>query len=91
MAHLVEHPTSGRVVISQFVGSSPMSGSVLTAQSPEPDSDSVPPSLSAPTPLILGLSLSQKINIQKKFFNYINIFKNSFIEVQLTYHVISPF
>ena len=30
---------SAQVVISQFVGSSPMSGSVLTAQSMEPASD----------------------------------------------------
>ena len=42
----------------RFVGLSPASGSVLTAQSPEPASDSVSPSLSAPP--LLTLSLSQK-------------------------------
>ena len=44
----VEHPTSAQVMISQLVGSSPALGSVLTAQSLEPASDSVSPSLSAP-------------------------------------------
>ena len=48
-----------------FVGSSPASGSVLTAQSPEPASGSVSPLLSAPPPLVLGLSLS-KLNKCKK-------------------------
>ena len=35
-------------------------GSVLTAQSPEPPSDSVSPSLSAPPPLMRALSLKSK-------------------------------
>ena len=56
----VEHPTSAQVMISQFMSSSPASGSVLTAQSLEPVSDSVSPSLSAPPPLMLSLSVSQK-------------------------------
>ena len=43
MAQWVEHPTSAQVVISQFVTSSPASGSVLTARSLEPASDSVSP------------------------------------------------
>ena len=60
MAQSVEHPTSAQVVISQFVGSSPVSGSVLTAQSLKSASDSVSPSLSAPP--VLALSL---INIKK--------------------------
>ena len=60
VAQSVEHPASARVVISQFVGSSPTSGSVLTAQSLEPASDSVSPSLSAPPQLMLCLSLLQK-------------------------------
>uniref|UniRef100_A0A8C8YFQ5 Oligophrenin-1 n=1 Tax=Panthera leo TaxID=9689 RepID=A0A8C8YFQ5_PANLE len=51
---------SSSVVISQFVSSSPMSGSVLTAQSREPASDSVSSSLYAPPLLMLCLSLSQK-------------------------------
>ena len=48
MAQLVKHPTSAQVMISQFVSLGPASGSVLTAQSLEPASDSVSPSLSAP-------------------------------------------
>ena len=46
VAQSVKHPTSARVVISRFVSSSPSLGSVLTAQSVEPASNSVPPSLS---------------------------------------------
>ena len=60
MAQLVERPTSAQVMISQFTSSSPTSGSVLTARSLEPVSDSVSPSLSAPSLLVLSLSLSQK-------------------------------
>ena len=45
MAQSVERPTSAQVIISQFMSSSPVSGSVLTAQSLEPVSDSVSPSL----------------------------------------------
>ena len=63
MAQLVKHPTSAQVMISQFAGLSPASGSVLTAQSLEPASDSVSPSLSAVPLLMLTLSLSlSKIN-----------------------------
>ena len=57
---VVERPTSVPAMISPFVSSSPALGSVLTAQSLEPVSDSVSPSLSAPFPLMLCLSLSQK-------------------------------
>ena len=46
VAQSVKHPTSAQVMISQFVGSSPVSGSVPTARSLEPASDSVSPSLS---------------------------------------------
>ena len=56
----VEHLTSAQVTISQFVSSSPTSGSVLTIQSLEPASESVSPSLSASLLLILCLSLCQK-------------------------------
>ena len=55
-------PTLAQVMITQFVGSSSASGSVLTAQSLEPALDSVSPFLSAP-PLLacsLALALSQK-------------------------------
>ena len=48
MPQSVKRLTSAQVVISQFVSSSPVSGSVLTAWSLEPASDSVSPSLSAP-------------------------------------------
>ena len=59
MAQLVKHPTLAQVMISQFVGSSPVSGSVLTAQSLDPASDSVSPFLSVPPLLTLFLSLSE--------------------------------
>ena len=62
VAQSVKHLTSAQVMISQFVSSSPVSGSVLTAQSLDPTSDSVSPSLSAS--LLFMLSLS-KINIKK--------------------------
>ena len=65
MAQSIERPTLIRVMISQIVSLSPTLGSVLPAQSLEPASSSVSSSLTAPSPLILCLSLS-KINIQKK-------------------------
>ena len=49
MAQSVERPTSVQVMISRLVSSSLVPGSVLTAQSLEPASDSVSPSLSAPS------------------------------------------
>ena len=60
MAQPVKRPTSAQVMITQLVGSSPTSGSVLTARSPEPASDSVSPSLFASPLLALRLSVSQK-------------------------------
>ena len=60
VAQSVKHPTSAQVMISRSVSSSPASGFVLTAQSLEPASDSVSPSLSDPPLFILCLSLSQK-------------------------------
>ena len=57
MAQLVEHQTSAQVMISQLTNSSPASLSVLTAQSLEPTADPVSPSLSAPSLLMLCLSL----------------------------------
>ena len=48
VAQLVKRPPLAQVMISRFVSSSPVSGSVLTAQSLELASDSVSPSLSAP-------------------------------------------
>ena len=61
MAQVVQHPTLAQVMISQFVGSSPTSGSVLTVQGLEPALDSVSPSLSAP-PLACVLSLSLSLS-----------------------------
>ena len=60
MVQSVKHPTSAQVMISQFVGLSHPSGSVLTVQSLEPASDSVSPSLSGPPLLVRALSLSLK-------------------------------
>ena len=45
VAQSLKRLTSAQVMISQFVSSSPASGSVLTAQSLEPALDSVSPSL----------------------------------------------
>ena len=56
VAQSVERLTLAQVVISQFMDT----GSVLTARSLEPASDSVSPSLSAPSLLTLCLSLSLK-------------------------------
>ena len=53
-------PTSAQVLISWFMSSSPASGSVLRAQSLEPVSDSVSPSLSAPPLLMFCLCLKNK-------------------------------
>ena len=50
VAHSVERPTSAQVTISQLMGSSPASGSVLTAQSWEPALDSLSLSLSLSLP-----------------------------------------
>ena len=67
VAQSVKHPTSAQVMILWSVSSSLVSGSVLTAQSLEPASDSLSPSLSAPTPLSLSLSLRN--NHYKNFKN----------------------
>ena len=60
VAQSVNHPTSAQVTISRSVGSSPASGSALTARSLEPASDSVSPSLSDPPPFLLCLCLKNK-------------------------------
>ena len=59
VAQSVKCPTLAQVMILRSVSSSPMSGSVQTAQSLEPLSDSVSPSLSAPPLLMLCLSVSE--------------------------------
>ena len=72
MAQSVERPTLAQVMISWFVGSSPASGSVLTAQSLEPASIlclllSLPLSLCISPACVLSLSLSLKNkNVRKK-------------------------
>ena len=60
VAQSVKCPTSAQVMILRSVSWRPASGSVLTAQSLEPASNSVSPSLPAPPPFMLCLSLSQK-------------------------------
>ena len=57
-AQLDERLTSDQVMNSPLVSSRPTPGSVLTARSLEPASDSVSPSLSVP-PLMLCFSLSE--------------------------------
>ena len=66
VAHSIKCPTSGQVMISQFVVWSPMLDSVLIAWSLEPALDPVSPSLSAPPLLMLCLSLSQNKQRLKK-------------------------
>ena len=58
MAQSVGRPTSAQIMISQFVGLSPVSGSVLMAQCLEPASDSV--SLSLGPSRACALSLKNK-------------------------------
>ena len=67
VAQSVERPTSAWVMISQFVSLSPALDSVLTAQSLEPASNSVSPSLSASPLLMLCLSVKNK-HLKKMFF-----------------------
>ena len=57
MAQLVDLLTLTQVMISWFVGLSPMSGSVLTSQSLESALDSVSPSLSVPLPHLCRCAL----------------------------------
>ena len=66
MAQPVKCLTLAQVMISQFVGSSPVSGSVLTAWSLEPTSDSVSPFLSALPLLVLMLALSLSLSLSLK-------------------------
>ena len=65
MALSVEHPTLAQAMISRFVSSSPSLGSVLTAQSLEPASDSGFHPLSPPPLLVLCLCLLI-INVKEK-------------------------
>ena len=67
VAQSVKCLTLAQVMISQLMGSSPVLGSVLTAQSLEPASDSVSPPLSFSLcpPLI---TLSQKVKNCNKIY-----------------------
>ena len=56
----VKRPTSAQVMIPWSMGSSPASGSVLTAQNLEPVSDSVSPSFSDPPLFMLFHCLKNK-------------------------------
>ena len=64
MAQSVKCATSAQVMVSQFVSSSPMSGSVLTAWSLEPALDSV--SLPLCPSLALSLKIYKHKTIKKK-------------------------
>ena len=66
VAQSVKQLTSAQVVISRFVSSSPVWGSVRTARKLEPASDSVSPSLSLPLPYLLSVSVSLKNNKHEK-------------------------
>ena len=65
VAQSVNCLTLAQVMISEFVGLSPASGSVLTVQSLEPASNSVSPSVSASPPPSLCLCLSLKTKNKK--------------------------
>ena len=77
MAQSVEPPISAQVMISQFVSSSPVSGSVLKAQSLEPASDSVSLSFCPFPTHALSLSVSQKMNKRLKILKKKNLNVNS--------------
>ena len=87
VAQSVKRLTSAQVTISRFVSSSPTSGSVLTAQRLEPALDSVSPSLSAPPPLVLCLSVSLKNKFKKMVIRqkpeYLNFIQHRNQEVKL--------
>ena len=68
VAQLVKYWTSVQDMISRFVGLSPSSGSVLTAQCPEPASDSVSPSLCPSLTPTLSFCLKSKSSLKKNFF-----------------------
>ena len=67
VAQSVKRLTSAWVMISQSVSSSPALGSVLTAQSLEPASDSVSPSLCLSPTHAKTKTLSKLNKIKKKY------------------------
>ena len=88
VAQSVKCLTFAQVMISQFVSSSPALGSVLTAQSLKPASDSVSPSLSLPLLCSHSVSLSlSKINIKQKLkIKTLMLFKGHYQESEKTNH-----
>ena len=67
VAQSVKHLTSAQVMISQFVGSSPASDSVLTAQSLERASASVSPSLCPSAAHALPFKNKETLKKKKSF------------------------
>ena len=63
---LVKHLILAQVMVSRFVGSSPTSGSGLTAGSLEPAWDSVSPSLSLSAPPLLMFSHALALSLKNK-------------------------
>ena len=74
MTQSAEHMTSTQVIILRFMGSSPVEGSVLTAQSLEPTSDSVSLSPFASPLLMFSRSLKNK---HKYIQTYIHTYNKS--------------
>ena len=67
MAQLVKCLTLAQVMISWFMSLSRASGSVLTAQSLEPASDSVSLSLPLPHSCSVSVSLSLSLSLKNKW------------------------
>ena len=87
MAQSVKRPTSAQVMTSRFVGSSPASGSVRTARSLEPASDSASPPLSLPLPRSCSVSVSKINETFKKMFltNFSDLYADNLISVFLPF------
>ena len=66
VVQLVERPTAAQVTISWSVGSSPASGSVLTAWSLEPALDSLSISLSLSLSLCLSLAHTLSLSLKNE-------------------------
>ena len=76
VAQSVKHLTLAQVMISRFVGLSPTSGSVLTAQSLDPASDSVSP----PSPRSLKNKHKKKKKQKTK-----NVFKRHKMQQEVSF------
>ena len=88
-------PTSAQVMISRFMGLSPVSGSVLSAQSLEPASDSMSPSFCLSLPIScslarmrsLSLSLPISVSVPLSLKSKIKSFKNNRYICNLESHI----